>query len=143
MRIWSLHPKYLDSKGLVALWRETLLAKNVLEENTKGYKNHPQLERFKNAKNPIGAINQYLSFVFDEAQKRKFTFDEKKFEKSKSKIRLTVTKGQMDYEFKHLLNKLITRDYNLYLKFENTKMITPHPLFEIIEGEIENWEIVK
>jgi hypothetical protein len=32
MRIWSLHPKYLDSKGLVALWRESLLAKNVLRD---------------------------------------------------------------------------------------------------------------
>jgi len=43
MRIWSLHPKYLDSKGMVALWREALLAKQVLLNKTKGYKNHPQL----------------------------------------------------------------------------------------------------
>ena len=45
MRIWSLHPKYLDAKGIVALWRETLLAKHVLEGKTKGYKNH-SCERF-------------------------------------------------------------------------------------------------
>jgi len=53
MRIWSLHPKYLDAKGLVALWRETLLAKNVLEGKTTGYRNHPQLERFKRTDNAI------------------------------------------------------------------------------------------
>jgi hypothetical protein len=47
MRIWSIHPKYLDIKGLVALWREALLAKHVLEGRTKGYRNHPQLDRFK------------------------------------------------------------------------------------------------
>jgi carboxyl-terminal processing protease len=29
MRLWSLHPKYLDAQGLVALWREALLAKAV------------------------------------------------------------------------------------------------------------------
>lgn len=37
MRIWSLHPSYLDAKGLVALWRETLLAQKVLLGATVGY----------------------------------------------------------------------------------------------------------
>lgn len=37
MRLWSIHPRYLDTKGLVALWRETLLlAQAVLFGNTKG-----------------------------------------------------------------------------------------------------------
>jgi hypothetical protein len=40
MRKWSIHPQYLDTKGLEALWREALLAKNVLEVKTKGYRNH-------------------------------------------------------------------------------------------------------
>ncbi|WP_368086417.1 pyrimidine dimer DNA glycosylase/endonuclease V [Nitrosomonas sp. Nm34] len=26
MRLWSIHPKYLDAKGLLALWREGLQA---------------------------------------------------------------------------------------------------------------------
>ena len=38
MRLWSIHPKYLGTKGLVALWREALLAQKVLQGNTKGYK---------------------------------------------------------------------------------------------------------
>ena len=43
MRLWSLHPKYLDKLGLLGLWRESLLAQKVLLGKTKGYKNHPQL----------------------------------------------------------------------------------------------------
>lgn len=57
MRLWSIHPQYLDAKGLLALWREALLAKHVLEGSTKGYKNHPQLIRFKETDNPIGFIS--------------------------------------------------------------------------------------
>jgi hypothetical protein len=43
MRLWSLHPQYLDPQGLVALWREALLAQAVLRGKTRGYKHHPQL----------------------------------------------------------------------------------------------------
>ena len=78
MRIWSLHPKYLDTKGLVALWRETLLAKHVLEGKTKGYKKHPQLNRFKCAAVPLDCINQYLSVVYEEALRRGFNFTKNK-----------------------------------------------------------------
>jgi len=67
MRLWSLHPKYLDSKGLVALWRETLLAKHVLEGKTKGYRNHPQLDRFKLSEDPLAAINYYLQMIYEES----------------------------------------------------------------------------
>ncbi len=75
MRIWSLHPKYIDSKGLVALWRETLLAQNVLLGKTKGYKNHPQLERFKEHENPLAAIGSYLLYVQEEASERGYNFN--------------------------------------------------------------------
>jgi hypothetical protein len=44
MRLWSLHPCHLDAKGLVALWREGLLAQKVQACETNGYRNHPQLE---------------------------------------------------------------------------------------------------
>jgi hypothetical protein len=36
MRLWTLHPKYLDARGLVALWREALLAQKVLRGATRG-----------------------------------------------------------------------------------------------------------
>jgi len=47
LRLWSIHPKYLDYKGLVAVWREGLLAKRVLMGETKEYRDHPQLLRLK------------------------------------------------------------------------------------------------
>ena len=119
MRIWSLHPKYLDAKGLVALWRETLLAKHVLENKTKGYKNHPQLNRFKKLKHPLNAVNFYLSIVLKEAEARGYNFNSKKISSFK-KSRLTVTKGQMNYEAIHLLKKLKIRDPK---RFNELKML--------------------
>lgn len=142
MRIWSVHPKYLDTKGLVALWRETLLAKNVLEGNTKGYKNHPQLTRFKNSVNPLQSINLYLEAVYQESLKRGYHFNKEKFSSYSEKVILTVTKAQMEYEMQHLLKKLETRDTTRYHKFVDAVNIESHPLFKIIEGEIEDWEIV-
>ncbi|MEI6889029.1 MAG: pyrimidine dimer DNA glycosylase/endonuclease V [Bacteroidales bacterium] len=143
MRIWSIHPKYLDSKGLIALWREALLAKNVLECKTIGYVNHPQLDRFKNSQNPLDAINQYLSNVYDEAVVRQFKFDSTKFRKPNLSLLLEVSEGQIIFEFKHLLFKLKSREINLYEKLKETKTIMPHPMFKIVKGEIENWERVK
>jgi hypothetical protein len=46
MRLWSVHPRYLDRQGLTAAWREALLAQKVLTGTTRGYRNHPQLVRF-------------------------------------------------------------------------------------------------
>ena len=80
MRIWSLHPSLLEVKGLVALWRETLLAKHVLLGKTKGYKNHPQLDRFKKCKAPVKVIDQYLLSVYEEAVWRGYNFDKSKIE---------------------------------------------------------------
>ncbi len=142
MRIWSIHPQYLDTKGLVALWRETLLAKNVLEGKTTGYKNHPQLIRFKNSDNPLQVINQYLSVVYQESLTRGYHFNKAKFSIDFSPRTLTVTQGQIEYEKQHLFKKLKIRDFNKYNELISQKDIEPHPLFKIIEGEIEEWEIV-
>jgi len=143
MRIWSIHPKYLDSKGLVALWRETLLAKNVLEGKTKGYKNHPQLIRFNNTENPLEFINLYLSFVYEEATNRNYHFDKNKISWKFSTKMLNVTNKQIKYERNHLMNKLKIRDKEKYLNLKNILIVEPHPIFDIIDGEIESWEIVK
>lgn len=142
MRIWSVHPSYLDSKGLVALWRETLLAKHVLEGKTKGYKNHPQLNRFKTCPEPLNAINLYLRYVFDESIQRGFKFDKSKFQMNSFELPLTVTQGQLDYEWCHLLAKLKVRDLNRYESFKSHKDIKVNPLFRIIPGPIESWEII-
>jgi len=144
MRIWSIHPKYLDAKGLVALWREALLAKKVLEGKTRGYTMHPQLERFKNCAEPLGAINKYLSEIYKEAQKRGYNFDKEKIDWSYNRnLLIVVSSGQIKYEFQHLEEKLKIRDPERLKNFPSDLDIEPHPLFLIIEGERESWEIVK
>lgn len=142
MRIWSLHPKYLDAKGLVALWRETLLAKHVLEGKTKGYKNHPQLNRFKELKNPRTAIHCYLSAIYQEALTRGYNFDKTKFRVNGKPVQITVTQGQVDFEITHLLKKLNLRDKKKYKEFRRQKVYEPHPLFRIVDGDLEDWEIL-
>ncbi len=147
MRLWSIHPSYLDPQGLVALWREALLAKSVLEGKTKGYKNHPQLIRFKNYKEPLIAINSYLHYILIEAKRRGYNFCEEKVEKVYF-LRgvIPVTKGQLEFEFKHLCNKLKGRDEDWFdniCRALEIKQIEPHPLFYVVDGEIEEWEKVK
>jgi len=140
MRVWSIHPKYLDSKGLVALWRETLLAKNVLENKTTGYKNHPQLTRFRESKKAIDCIDQYLWEVYKEAERRNYSFNKNKIRQIIKSISLTVTTGQLDFEIEHLKAKLKLRDREKLKELLATKKFEPHPLFKIIEGKIEPWE---
>lgn len=141
MRLWSIHPKHLDSKGLVALWREGLLAQKVLEGKTSGYKNHPQLIRFKNTIDPIGAIASYLRVIANEADRRGYNFDRSKIINKKLQSRINVTSGQMEYEINHLLSKLKKRDPNQYRKLQNIKTIEVHPQLIQIKGKIEPWEV--
>ncbi len=141
MRLWSLHPKYLDAKGLIALWREALLAKHVLENKTKGYKNHPQLNRFKKQNQPLDAINYYLSVVHEEATKRGYRFNKEKLDWNFSALVITVTKGQVDYEVEHLKKKLQQREPMKWNEFLSCKNFEVHPLFTIVEGPVEDWEI--
>lgn len=140
MRIWSLHPKYLDTKGLIALWRETLLAKNVLEGKTRGYKNHPQLMRFKNTTIPLHAINYYLQAVWKEAENRSYNFNKDKFIIVENIEKINVSTEQLVFERNHLLNKLKIRDEKMHNKLSLIKDPETHPLFHRIKGEIEPWE---
>lgn len=141
MRLWSIHPAYLDAKGLVALWREGLLAQNVLLGNTKGYKNHPQLTRFKTTYNQIGAIAGYLRAVAGEADSRGYNFIKSKIIDVMFEDRIPVTDGQVHYEFRHLLKKLQVRDQALYEKLTGTVEVKLHPLFYPVSGGVEDWEI--
>jgi len=140
MRLWSLHPKYLDAKGLVALWRETLLAKNVLEGKTKGYVNHPQLIRFKELNSPLDAINEYLVSVYNESLERGYNFDKSKIDWNYKAQRIGLTSGQLEYEFKHLLSKLKERDFLRYNNLINFTIIDSHPIFDLQDGDIASWE---
>ena len=186
MRLWSIHPKYLDQKGLCGLWREALQAQRVLLQGAiKGHKtilnknkelevvpiktpyyNHPQLERFK-IENSKEYLIWYLRDIYLEAKERNYNFNINLINGNLRDItglnKLTVTKGQLGYEFDHLQTKLFKRDRDKFraneintlikdkklwkrklnkgeLKFHK---IEPYPLFQIIEGDIEQWEKIK
>ncbi len=158
MRLWSLHPKYLDRMGLLAAWREGLLAQKVLEGGTKGYRNHPQLVRFRAADEPIIAVGAYLSCVAGEAAARGYDFDVGKIDAanagtetdptmtdrsagSESKRRkIPVASGQAAYEWALLKRKLTLRDpekLSTLCGIENPDL---NDAFRLTAGAIEAWE---
>jgi hypothetical protein len=142
MRIWSLHPQHLDAKGLVALWRETLLAQKVLRGETKGYRHHPQLQRFHAHPEPLAAIADYLRAVQREAERRGYKFDASKIGPQTTRRKITVTSGQVEYELAHLRNKLQVRDEVALARLQMFEQPMLHPLFRAVEGEVEAWEVV-
>jgi uncharacterized pyridoxamine 5'-phosphate oxidase family protein len=140
MRLWSIHPEYLDQKGLITLWREGLLAQNVIKGETIGYKNHPQLERFTRTKDPARSIASYLLEIYRESQKRGFKFDRKKIVEKGTNNKIKVTGGQLEFELNHLKNKLKNRDQLKYKQIMTIRTPKTNPVFIKTEGDIESWE---
>ncbi len=140
MRLWSLHPRHLDARGLVALWREALLAQAVLAGKTRGYTKHPQLERFRQQQQPLHAIGAYLSEVYAEAARRGYKFDKSKILFPKARCaRMPVTDGQLRHEWLHLKKKLMKRD-KLKMKENARAKRSAHPAFAVKKGKKEKWE---
>ena len=140
MRLWTLHPAYLDAKGLVALWREGLLAQKVLRGETRGYKHHPQLFRFAKTRNPLAVLAAYLTAVHDEAKKRGYKFDYSKIGRRRFRGKIKETRGQLLYEWRHLKRKLKRRDPRAFRGLLPVKKPMPHPLFRIVPGDVRGWE---
>ena len=140
MRLWSLHPKYLDAKGLVAVWREGLLAQKVLQGKTKGYRNHPQLDRFKNHQNPMSAIGNYLAIIWGEASQWGYRFDKSKIVDRAECAKIPVSTGQLKHEWDWLMSKLRSRDADRYKECLKIDNIECHPLFEVVNGPVADWE---
>jgi hypothetical protein len=140
MRLWSFHPKYLDSAGLVALWREALLARAVLRGNTIGYRHHPQLQRFRECRSPRSAINAYLAAVHEEALSRGYNFDRSKLARVPITQQIVTTREQLKYEWSWLLYKLHRRDPAAYRRHRNVSSPAAHPLFSVTRGPICEWE---
>ncbi|WP_459941384.1 pyrimidine dimer DNA glycosylase/endonuclease V [Deferrisoma palaeochoriense] len=143
MRLWSLHPRYLDARGLVALWREGLLAKAVLEGKTRGYTRHPQLLRFRAQPDPVAALQAYLLAVLAEARARGYRFDPGKVDPAARADPIPVTTGQLRYEWDHLLRKLAVRDPERHRLLRSLSDIEPHPAFRPVPGPVEPWEVRK
>lgn len=140
MRLWTIHPRYLDRQGLVALWREALLAQAVLGGMTKGYVHHPQLFRFKAQSSPLAAIAAYLRAVHDEAETRGYHFDSRRIQGRSNRGHIDETNGQLSYEWTHLLKKLRTRSPEHFESLRTIPVPDPHPLFTIVQGDIRSWE---
>lgn len=147
MRIWSLHPAHLDRAGLVAAWRETLLAQAVLAGLTRGYRHHPQLLRFQKCEKPLAAIDAYLVGLHDDAVSRGYNFNRAKImadsgvsvESITNTLQLTVTRGQLEFEWQHLGNKLKKRSPELAQGWLDSQP-RPHPIFEVVDGPVESFE---
>lgn len=140
MRLWSIHPKYLDKQGLGGAWREGLLAQNVLLGNTRGYRNHPQLIRFKKSYNPLKTIGTYLNSIFLEAKSRGYNYSYDKILYPYNKAIIPVTSGQLKYEMSHLIKKLEIRSPGFLERVDNNIQLN-HAFYEI-DGGVEDWERV-
>ncbi len=152
MRLWSLHPSMLDRQGLVACWREALLAQAVLLGRTRGYTAHPQLDRFKTHTHPETAIGAYLAAVQTEATARGYRFDASRIvhapethEATPTVDSIPVTFGQLGFELSHLRAKLFKRSPEFLAEHAavlevSEEFIPVHPLFHAVAGMIEPWE---
>lgn len=142
MRLWTLHPRYLDTQGLTALWREALLARAVIRGATRGYRHHPQLHRFRGFAAPRSAINAYLAAVHAEAAARGHAFDPAKLGPVRVACSIPASSGQLAYEWEHLLRKLRARSPEAFRRCRDERSPRPHPLFRIVDGPVEPWERV-
>jgi hypothetical protein len=140
VRLWSLHPSLLDARGLVALWREGLLARAVLRGRTRGYRRHPQLDRFRGCADPVRAIDAYLWAVRDEAARRGYAFDARKLGPRRAQRRLPVTRGQLAHEKRHLGAKLRARAPRALAGLRRAAAALAHPLFRVVAGPRADWE---
>jgi hypothetical protein len=130
----------LDAKGLVALWREALLARAVLTGRTRGYRHHPQLARFRTASDPLAAINTYLAGIADEARVRGYDFDRRKIRGRRTHPPIAETRGQLLTEWDHLLRKLKDRSPDLARLWEAIPQPGAHGLFRVVDGPVRTWE---
>lgn len=142
MRLWTLHPQYLDAQGLVALWREALLARAVLRGLTRGYRHHPQLARFHSHAMPRAAISAYLDGVHVEAGARGYAFDRTKVGPVRAVDPIAATSGQLEFEWQHLMRKLRARSPETHERWRRERSLRVHPLFVPGEGPVADWEKV-
>jgi hypothetical protein len=119
------------------------LARAVLSGSTRGYRNHPQLARFSSQSSPLAAIGSYLQAIHMEAVSRGYAFDVSKLDSARMRTRIYVTDGQLEYEWRHLLQKLSVRSPALLKKWASEAKLECHPLFKLRPGPVEPWERTK
>ncbi|MFW6599341.1 pyrimidine dimer DNA glycosylase/endonuclease V [Propionibacteriaceae bacterium Y2011] len=141
MRLWSLHPQYLDRQGLTACWREALLAQAVLAGRTRGYTRHPQLHRFRATADPLVGLAGYLAAVADEADGRGYAFDRGRIIATPAVGEgIVVTDGQLRFELTHLMGKLAVRSPDVARRWSDVDLPRCHPSFVVVSGPVADWE---
>lgn len=124
----------MDVKGFVALWREGILAQKVLRGKTKGWKNHPQLNRFKKHPNPVLAIGTYLRYIYEESKRRDYEFNENKiYQESNDLEPVKVSRDFVSKEIEQLKEKLKTRDPEKHEELLEAQEIELNPAFQYEE----------
>ncbi|WP_173921559.1 pyrimidine dimer DNA glycosylase/endonuclease V [Agromyces sp. Marseille-P2726] len=141
MRLWSVHPRYLDRQALTACWREGLLAQAVILEPSRGYSRHPQLERFRAVEDPMAAVCRYLAAVADEAERRGYRFARERIRDPLATAPpIAVTTGQLMFEWAHLMSKLERRAPDLRRAWQHVEVPDAHPSFHVVAGPVATWE---
>lgn len=132
MCLWSVHPKYLDKCGLVALWREGLRAQKNLSGESGKIPNDPQLIRFKQQDNPLQAIGAYLSFITCEALRQgcKFNHEKIMFPNFENAF-LSVSEAELAEETERLKAKLHQRSEEKYEQLCQQQKIEINPVFNL------------
>jgi hypothetical protein len=142
VRLWSFHPEQLDAAGLVAAWREALLAQAVLAGRTRGYRRHPQLERFLSCAEPLDAIGEYLRVLHGDSLRRGYRFDASRIDRAAGRPvgRIVVPRGQVEYEWALFRRKAAARDRAAFERIAGIAFPRLHPLFDLVEGGVAGWE---
>lgn len=107
----------------------------MLKGQTSGYGHHPQLLRFRETSHPVGFIAEYLRFVRTEAACRGYRFAGGKISRARAPGNLAVTRGQLQFEWRHLVKKVNVRDPKWAARLSSVKRPRPHPLFRVVPGQ--------
>jgi hypothetical protein len=156
VRLWSIHPEYLDRMGLLGLWREALLAQQVLHGETENYKNHSHMQRFYALpkEDAMQYMSDYLFFVWQEGKLRGYKLNVNHIKDPRNGGSLsgsprklfTVSSGQLALEYQILCMRTRNRDHKHFLgledKYPSHRMWVPkpNPVFTLIHGRKEEWE---
>lgn len=150
MRLWSVHPKVLDQKALVACWRESLLAQAVLGGLTRGYQHHPQLQRWRAHETPLAALGGYLAALWWEADRRGYHFNAAKILippphfpqvlPLPTELCMEVTRDQLRFELAHLRAKITQRAPDELSRVAALTDPPCAPSFYLVAGGVADWE---
>lgn len=132
MRLWSIHPKYLDKHALIALWREGLLAQKALSGKGLVDEANVQLVRFKKSANPVRAIGSYLSFVASEGAKQGCKLNHERILQPNFEAKfMTTDVAQMELEVEQLKARMKTRNKDKFKLLTDVHKFEANPVFTL------------